>query len=113
VQGGRIATVRPPRDASPATVVFRSIEEHADGSDRFTTSSGFLDHVLRNRIETFGLVAHVYSAYESRADLKDERALARGIKSFELIHTGEKWLIVQLYWDSERAGSPIPRAYLE
>jgi hypothetical protein len=111
--GGRIATARPPRGASAATVVLRTPEEYATGSDGFTAKSGFFDRVLHNRVETFGLMAHVYSAYASRTDPKDERPLARGIKSFELLHSGGKWLIVQVYWDSERPDNPIPPEYLD
>lgn len=38
--------------------------------------------------------------------------MARGIKSFELLNSANRWYIVQMYWDSERPGNPIPDRYL-
>jgi hypothetical protein len=112
VSGGRIAIVRPAEGTRAAEVAFRTVNGYADGSDRFTASSGFFDHVIHNRVEQFGLIAHVYSAYESSANPDGKRPLARGVKSFELFRSAGKWLIVQVYFDTERPGNPIPREYL-
>lgn len=57
-------------------------------------------------------MAQVYSTYESRSDPKDPRPMARGIKSFELLNSQNRWYIVQVYWDSERPDNPIPDLYL-
>ena len=85
VSEGRIASVRQASSGRPARVVVMSPDEYADGSDMMTAKSGFFDRVLSNRVEMFGSMAHVYSAYESRTDPRDDRPLARGIKSFELL----------------------------
>jgi hypothetical protein len=112
VPGGRIATARPPKGNTPAQVYIMTPDEYADGSDRFTAKYGFFDHILHNRVEKFGLMAHVYSAYESRNNPGDATPMARGIKSIDLLHSDGKWLLVQVFWDSERPGSPIPQEYL-
>jgi heme-degrading monooxygenase HmoA len=38
--------------------------------------------------------------------------MARGIKSFELLNSANRWYIVQVYWDSERPDNPIPDRHL-
>lgn len=112
VPGGRIASAVPPKGTSPARIRIMTLDEYADGSDRFTTKYGFFDHVLHNRVDKFGLMAHVYSTYESRNDPSDAMPMARGIKSIDLLHTDGKWLLVQVLWDSERPDNPIPLEYL-
>jgi heme-degrading monooxygenase HmoA len=57
-------------------------------------------------------MAHVYSTYESRSHPEDAKPMARGIKSFELLNSANRWYIVQVYWDSERPDNPIPDRHL-
>ena len=112
VPTGRIVGIRPPSTSQAADVVFLSPDEYAALSDSQTVSKGFFDHNLANKIERFGVMAHVYSTYESRFNRDDAKPVARGIKSFELINSGNRWYIVQMYWDSERPENPIPDRYL-
>lgn len=39
--------------------------------------------------------------------------MARGIKSFELLHSANRWYIVQMYWDSERPDNMIPKSRVQ
>jgi hypothetical protein len=112
VPTGRIVVGRPPRSSGAADVIFLSAEEYAAISDSQTVSRGFFDRNLANQIERFGVMAHVYSTYESRFDRDATKPVARGIKSFELLNSDNRWYIVQVYWDSERPDNPIPEAYL-
>ena len=112
VPAGRIVATRAPSPSQAADVVFLSPDEYAALSDSQTVSKGFFDHNLVNKIERFGVMAHVYSTYESRLNRDDAKPVARGIKSFELLNSGSRWYIVQMYWDSERPDNPIPDRYL-
>jgi hypothetical protein len=38
--------------------------------------------------------------------------MARGIKSFELLKSANRWYIVEVFWDWERPDNPIPEHYL-
>jgi hypothetical protein len=58
-------------------------------------------------------MAHAYSTYESRYDRDSTKPVARGIKSFELLNSNNRWYIVEVYWDSERPDNPIPDHYLQ
>ena len=112
VPSGRIAVGLPPSASRAANVVFLTLDQYADGSDSQTAKSGFFDANPANQIEQFGVMAHVYSTYESRSQAEDARPMARGIKSFELLHSAGRWYIVQVYWDSERPDNPLPDRYL-
>ena len=112
VPSGRIAVGLPPNGPHPANVLFLSLDQYADGSDSQTAKEGFFDANPANQIEQFGVMAHVYSTYESRAHLEDAKPMARGIKSFELLHRDNRWYILQVYWDSERPDNLLPERYL-
>ena len=111
VPHGRIAVSIPPTPSRAADVVFFSVEGYAAkyGAE---TSTGFFDSNPANQIETFGGMAHVYSTFESRRHLADPKPMASGIKSFELLKSGDRWHIVEVYWDWERPDNPIPVRYL-
>jgi hypothetical protein len=112
VPSGRIVVSRPPVSSRAADVVILLPEEYAAISDSQTVSQGFFDRNLANQIERFGVMAHVYSTYESRSDPNSAKPVARGVKSFELLNSDNRWYIVQVYWDSERPDNPIPDRYL-
>ena len=78
-----------------------------------TTKRGFFDRVIANGIERFGNMAHVCSAYESRHAISDPKPFVRGIKSFELLHSGNAWRIVQVFYTRELPEDPIPHAWLK
>jgi hypothetical protein len=37
----------------------------------------------------------------------------RGINSFQLLFDGERWWVVQIYWQAETPDQPIPDRYLD
>ena len=110
---GRIVVVRPASSSQAADVRILSPEEYAAISDSQTVSQGFFDRNLANQIERFGVMAHVYSSYESRSERDRPKPVARGIKSFELLNSDNRWYIVQVYFDWERPENPIPDRYLQ
>ena len=112
VPSGRIAVGLPSAGSRAANILFLSLDQYADGSDTQTAKEGFFDANPANTVERFGVMAHVYSTYESRAHAEDAKPMARGIKSFELLHRADRWYIVQVYWDSERPDNPLPERYL-
>jgi hypothetical protein len=74
-------------------------------------SMGFEERQIAMRVERFGCVAHAWSTYESRY-APGEEPFARGINSIQLYDDGTRWWVVTVFWDSERAGNPIPAEYL-
>ena len=112
VPDGRIVAIREPRSDRAADVIFLSPDDYANLSDAHTVKEGFFERNPANQVEKFGVMAHVYSMYESRSHPEDAKPMARGVKSFELLNSANRWYIVQMYWDSERPDNPIPDRYL-
>ncbi|WP_089408400.1 hypothetical protein [Granulicella rosea] len=110
--GGRIVVGLAARGSRPADVIYLTPEEYAAGSNAATAQKGFFDRSPANQIEQFGVMAHVYSTYESRNREDEPKPIARGIKSFELLHSAGRWYIVQIYWDWESPENPLPEKYL-
>ncbi len=75
------------------------------------TRTGFFENEIHRVTEQFGNIAHVFSTYESRRTPQDEEPFARGINSFQLMHDGERWYVVSIYWQAESEDRPIPAKY--
>lgn len=73
---------------------------------------GFFEKEIARRTEQFGHIAHVWSTYESRHDADDPKPFSRGINSIQLFHDGNRWWIVNIFWQQEGVADPIPEKYL-
>lgn len=112
VPNGRVEIPLPGSGAQPTDVVFVSPDAYADMSNAATKDEGFSDHALAMHVQQFGVMAHVFSSYESRKKRDDPKPFLRGVKSFELLNSGGRWYITQVAWDVEREDNPIPGMYL-
>jgi hypothetical protein len=104
-----------PTGVTPANVVRHRVmtpEDYATTSGRMLEERGFFEREIGRTTERFGSIAHVFSAYDSKWTAADPEPFARGINSIQLLHDGTRWWIVTIFWDSERAGTPIPERYL-
>ncbi|HEU5404083.1 MAG TPA: hypothetical protein VFU86_22195 [Terriglobales bacterium] len=95
------------------TPVHRALtpKEYQEHSGAFFLKEGFFEKSIGNKIDRFGQVAQVFSAYESRHQ-KGDKPFARGINSIQLMNDGKRWWVVSILWDSERPDNPIPKRYL-
>ena len=73
---------------------------------------GFFEKEIARHTELFGHIAHVWSTYESRHSEADPEPFMRGINSIQLFYDGDRWWIVNIYWQQESAQDPIPEEYL-
>ena len=62
--------------------------------------------------EQFGDIVQVWSTYESRHNPSDPTPFARGINSFQLLKDGDRYWVVNIFWDVESPTNPIPAKYL-
>lgn len=74
--------------------------------------SGFFEREIGRRLERYGNVVHLMSAYDSKRALNDAAPFARGVNSFQLFHDGTRWWVVTIFWEAETPGNPIPAALL-
>jgi hypothetical protein len=73
---------------------------------------GFFEKEIARRTEQFGHIAQVWSTYESRYNADDPEPFMRGINSKQLFYDGNRWWIVNIFWQQESAEDPIPEKYL-
>ncbi|MCL4222268.1 MAG: hypothetical protein KJZ65_12960 [Phycisphaerales bacterium] len=79
----------------------------------YMQSGGYFEKEVARRVESFGHIAQVWSTYEARKLADSPEPYSRGIYSFQLLHDGDRWWIINAYWDYERPESPIPEKYLQ
>ncbi len=111
VSGARLI---PTFRSADGTTGFRVLtpQDYIEANASALTRTGFREHELARRVETFGNIAHVFSTYESAFTTDGQDRSARGINSLQLYNDGRRWWIVSILWDSERPDNPIPARYL-
>jgi hypothetical protein len=105
-----------PVTSSPTTghadVVVLTIDGYIARSQARMTTNGFFERSIHNEIEQFGNIVQIWSTYESRHNPSDPTPFARGINSFQLLKDGDRYWIVNIFWDAESPTNPIPAKYL-
>jgi hypothetical protein len=106
----RLIAVRVPKEGKP-TLVAMTPASYAEHAGAYFSRHGFFEHELSRKTDSFAAMAHIYTTYESR-ETKDGKPIDRGINSMEFFNDGQRWWCVEIYWDTERPGNPIPEKYL-
>ena len=101
--------VRPNGGLAPQML---DIEGFIARAEQAFEKTGFYEKEVARRVEQFGQIAHVWSAYESRHDPSDPVPFMRGINSIQLFNDGRRWWILSIYWQHETPQHPIPEKYL-
>ena len=110
VPDARLIPVRPTGNTADVTML--SVDDYIARSSARMQTSGFFEHSTHNVVEQFGDIVHVFSTYESRRAADDAKPYARGINSIQLLKDGDRYWVVNIYWDAERPETPIPGKYL-
>ena len=80
------------------------IDEYARDVAGFFAANDFYEVETSRRIDLFGNIAHVWSAYEARTAPDDDTPERRGINSIQLFnHPDMGWRIIHMIWDNERS----------
>jgi len=83
--------------------------EYARDTTPYFAANDFFEVEIARRIDLFGNIAHVWSAYEARPNLDDAEPERRGINSIQLFKDAERgWRIIAMIWDNERDGLELP-----
>ncbi len=86
---------------------------YIERSGEFLVANGFHEQELSRKTEQYGVITHVFSTYDSKRTLADEKPFARGINSIQLLNDGNRWWIVNVYWMGETDDYPLPDHYLD
>lgn len=84
------------------------VEGFIEAARAFYRRSAFFERETARRVERFGAVAHVFSAYESRVGSDESEPVSRGVNSVQAVRHGERWWIAHLVWDVESPSNPMP-----
>ena len=90
-----------------------SVEDYITVSGPYLEKDGFFEREISRKTEEFGSIVHVFSTYDSKRQLSDEKPFMRGINSIQLWNDGKRWWIVTILWHSESEATPIPQKYLQ
>ena len=90
-----------------------SPEEYIKGNETFLEAEGFHEQEISRHIDSFGNIVQVFSAYEARHTLKDEKPFLRGINSMQLFNDGNRWWVMTIAWSPETPEHPLPKQYTE
>jgi hypothetical protein len=106
-----------PTGKNPQTgvVVARSLtpEDYITRSQSVLEKDGFHEREIARQTQSYGNIVHVFSTYEAKRKLSDEKAFLRGINSFQLFNDGKRWWVMTIFWNPETPENPIPKKYLK
>ena len=95
-------------DRGTPAMKIMSRDAYAADTGPFFEANDFYEIEIARRIDVFGNVAHVWSAYEARRSPDDVAPERRGINSIQLFRDGDgNWSIMSMIWDNERDGVAI------
>ncbi len=89
-----------------------SAEEYIERAGPGLERAGFYERELGRKLERYGNVVHLMSAYDSKRTPEDATPFARGVNSFQLWNDGRRWWVVTIFWEAETPDNPIPADYL-
>tara|TARA_R110001632_G_scaffold116951_2_gene228769 strand:- start:14302 stop:14814 length:513 start_codon:yes stop_codon:yes gene_type:complete len=92
---------------------FMTTEEYIATSGKWLLENGFFEKEIGRTTNQFGNIAHVFSSYESFRSAKDSKPFMRGINSIQLLHDGNRWWILNVFWQGETPEQPIPEKYID
>lgn len=88
-----------------------SLEDWIQGSTDYFAANAFFELEIHRVDQRYGHIAHAFSTYESRTEA-DGEPFARGINSFQLLNDGQRWWVMNIFWQSETEAEQIPGEYL-
>jgi hypothetical protein len=93
-----------------AACTIMGLDDYARDTTPFFADHDFYEVETARRIDLFGNIAHVWSAYEARTALGDAKPERRGINSIQLFKDAVAgWRIMSMIWDNEREGVSVER----
>jgi hypothetical protein len=79
------------------------LDEYSAYTTSYFEGKDFYEVETSRRIDLFGNVAHVWSAYEARLSPDDADVERRGINSIQLFKDPDRgWRIIHMRWDNAR-----------
>lgn len=84
-------------------------EDYVTRSGPMLEKEGFFETELRRRVEVYGPVASVWTAYEYRMGTNEGKPAARGINTVQLTFDGDRWWVQSIAWADEATAGTLPK----
>jgi hypothetical protein len=94
------------RAIGPKGVRGGTVEEYIARNSAILEKEGFTERELGRRVELWGGLATVWSAYDGRT--ADGSFHERGINSFQLVKVDGRWLVASILWQEATPQQPLP-----
>lgn len=88
-------------------------DQYIESSGKWLIENGFFEKEIGRKTDRFGNMAQVFSTYESFKTKSDTQPFMRGINSIQLLNDGERWWIINIFWQGETSSQPIPKKYID
>jgi hypothetical protein len=111
--GARMIPTRVDAKTKGGVALIATPEIYIQNNQQFLEGEGFHERELHRHVDRFGSMAQVFSVYEARNKLSDEKPLVRGINSIQLLNDGKRWWVMTIAWHPESEGNPLPAEYLK
>jgi hypothetical protein len=85
-----------------------TVEDYISTAGPNLERDGFFERELGRKVQRYGNIVHVLSAYDSKRKATDEKPFARGVNSFQLWFDGTRWWVVTIFWEGETPANPLP-----
>jgi hypothetical protein len=86
-----------------------SLDDYSHDTTPYFAENDFYEIEIGRRIDLFGNIAHVWSAYEARRSPDDEEPERQGVNSIQLFRDADKgWRIISMIWDNAREDMDLP-----
>ena len=107
------AKLIPTRPASENKRVpcYLTLDQFIEQGNQWLMDNGFFEEEVFRKTESFGLITHVWSTYQSKWT-PEGKPFARGINSIQLIEIDNDWKVVTILWYAEDEENKIPGDYL-
>ncbi|MCA6074285.1 hypothetical protein [Fulvivirga sedimenti] len=87
--------------------------QYVETSGAYLEENGFFEKEISRKTDRFGNIVQLFSTYESYHSEKDEKPFNRGINSIQLLYDGNRWWVLNIFWQAETTEFPIPANYLD
>ena len=89
-----------------------TVDQYIETAGASLEANGFFEVETHRITEDYGTITHVFSTYDSRRKLEDEKPFARGINSIQLMKDDHRWEIMTIMVIGETEAYPLPKKYL-
>lgn len=87
-----------------------SVDDYVDRAAK-RGDKPFYEHQIKYSTETYGNIAHLWSTY-TVTETPDGKPIVRGVNSIEAVKDGTRWRVLEISWQAETPGNPLPAQFL-